>query len=362
MLRMENVSKTYRHRGHLVKALDGATLHIPGGDFVSVVGPSGSGKSTLLLMLGGMLSPSEGRVLLEAASVYDLTPAQRARMRREKVGFVFQTFNLVPYLSALENVQVPLFLARMDEKAQQDRAAALLERVGLADRMDHKPGELSVGQQQRVALARMLANDPAVILADEPTGNLDPETSRQIIGFLEEFHAEGKTIVMVTHDPRRAQRPGEPCGCKTGRLPASRPARTATGRPIVPWRNLSDKDIMNPKAAPCSSRSSIAPCMTKTIESETQATVDLMFRAFSDRTRLRILNLLRGGELCVCDIVAVLRAPAAADFPAPGVPAEGQAGGGSQVGAMEPLPPHPRRNGLPSETVGVPRKVLWRGV
>ena len=207
MLRMENVSKTYRHRGHLVNALDGATLHIPKGDFVSVVGPSGSGKSTLLLMLGGMLSPSEGRVLLEARSVYELRPSERAKMRREKVGFVFQTFNLVPYLSALENVQVPLFLANVEEKAQKDRATALLDRVGLADRLDHKPGELSVGQQQRVALARMLANDPAVILADEPTGNLDPETSQQIIGFLEEFNAEGRTIVMVTHDPRAARAP-----------------------------------------------------------------------------------------------------------------------------------------------------------
>ena len=206
MLRMENVSKTYSHRGQLVKALDDATLHIRRGDFVSVVGPSGSGKSTLLLMLGGMLSPSRGRVLLESKSVYDLSPSQRAQMRREKVGFVFQTFNLVPYLSALENVQVPLFLAKMEENEQKDRATALLERVGLADRLDHKPGELSVGQQQRVALARMLANDPAVILADEPTGNLDPETSQQIIGFLEEFHAEGKTIVMVTHDPRAAKR------------------------------------------------------------------------------------------------------------------------------------------------------------
>jgi putative ABC transport system ATP-binding protein len=206
MLRMEDASKTYRHRGHLVKALDGATVHIPRGDFVSVVGPSGSGKSTLLLILGGMLSPSQGRVLLDGSSVYDLRPNERAKMRREMVGFVFQTFNLVPYLSALGNVQVPLFLANVDEKSQRDRAAALLERVGLADRLDHKPGELSVGQQQRVALARMLANDPAVILADEPTGNLDPETSQQIIGFLEEFNQEGRTIVMVTHDPRAAKR------------------------------------------------------------------------------------------------------------------------------------------------------------
>jgi putative ABC transport system ATP-binding protein len=153
-----------------------------------------------------MLSPSQGRVLLRSNSVYDLSPADRAKMRREKVGFVFQTFNLVSYLSALENVQIPLFLASMDEKAQKERATALLERVGLADRLDHKPGELSIGQQQRVALARMLANDPAVILADEPTGNLDPETSRQVIDFLEQFNGEGKTIVMVTHDPRAADR------------------------------------------------------------------------------------------------------------------------------------------------------------
>jgi putative ABC transport system ATP-binding protein len=203
---MEDVSKTYPHRGQIVKALDRATLHIPPGDFVSLVGPSGSGKSTLLLMLGGMLSPSHGRVFLEGQSVYDLNLNDRARLRRGKLGFVFQTFNLVPYLSALENVQVPLFLSKTDEKAQKDRAAALLERVGLGDRLDHKPCELSVGQQQRVALARMLANDPAVILADEPTGNLDPETSQQVIGYLEEFNQEGRTIVMVTHDPRAAKR------------------------------------------------------------------------------------------------------------------------------------------------------------
>ena len=210
MLKMQQVSKAYQHRGQTVTALDNATVSIPRGDFVSVVGPSGSGKSTLLLMLGGMLSPTQGRVFLDNQSVYDLSPNARARLRREKVGFVFQTFNLVPYLSALENVQVPLFLAKVDEKTQAERAVALLERVGLSDRLHHKPSELSVGQQQRVALARMLANDPAVILADEPTGNLDPETSQQIIGFLEEFNAEGRTIVMVTHDPRAASAQANP--------------------------------------------------------------------------------------------------------------------------------------------------------
>ena len=130
-------------------------------------------------MLGGMLSPSGGPGSAGDQSIYDLDANERAQLRRQKVGFVFQTFNLVPYLSALENVQVPLFLADMDKAAQEAKAAALLERVGLADRLHHKPCELSVGQQQRVALARMLANDPAVILADEPTGNLDPETSQQ---------------------------------------------------------------------------------------------------------------------------------------------------------------------------------------
>ena len=206
MLRMENVTKKYRHRGQLVTALDGATAHVAEGDFVAVVGPSGSGKSTLLLMLGGMLSPTSGRVLLEGQSIYDLSTDKRAGLRKRKVGFVFQTFNLISYLSALENVKVPLYLAGLDDRTQVERATGLLERVGLADRLHHKPCELSVGQQQRVALARMLANDPAVVLADEPTGNLDPETTQQVIEFLEEVNGEGRTIVMVTHDPRAAQR------------------------------------------------------------------------------------------------------------------------------------------------------------
>ena len=206
MLRMDSVSKKYRHRGQYVTALDNASVSIPKGDFVSLVGPSGSGKSTLLLMLGGMLSPTSGQVFLDGQSLYGLSPNGRAELRKQKLGFVFQTFNLVPYLTALENVQVPLYLAGVKADEQCDQATALLERLGLGDRLHHKPCELSVGQQQRVALARMLANDPAVVLADEPTGNLDPDTSRQIIEFFEEINDEGKTIVMVTHDPRAAER------------------------------------------------------------------------------------------------------------------------------------------------------------
>ncbi len=224
MLRMENVTKRYRHRGQLVTALDGATAHVAEGDFVAVVGPSGSGKSTLLLMLGGMLSPTSGRVLLEGQSIYDLSTDKRAGLRKRKVGFVFQTFNLISYLSALENVKVPLYLAGLDDRTQIERATGLLERVGLADRLHHKPCELSVGQQQRVALARMLANDPAVVLADEPTGNLDPETTQQVIEFLEEVNGEGRTIVMVTHDPRAAQRAKRTLRLRGGAILSERPA------------------------------------------------------------------------------------------------------------------------------------------
>src|SRR5512137_447147 len=206
MLTMKSVSKSYKHRGKTITALDDVTIEIPKGDFVAIVGPSGSGKSTFLLMFGGMLSPASGSVLVDGQSLYELSPDRRAAVRREKIGFVFQTFNLVPYLTALENVQIPLFLACLSDAEQKQRAVALLERIGLGDRLDHKPSELSVGQQQRVALARMLANDPPVILADEPTGNLDPETGQSILGFLEQLNQEGRTIVMVTHDMRAAGR------------------------------------------------------------------------------------------------------------------------------------------------------------
>jgi putative ABC transport system ATP-binding protein len=205
MLKLEAVNKSYNHTRDLVTALHDVTLEVPRGDFVSIVGPSGSGKSTLLLILGGMLSPSGGRVLLDGQPIYSLSPDERARMRRENIGFVFQTFNLVPYLSALENVQIPLFLAGADDALQKETASALLERVGLAERMDHKPSELSVGQQQRVALARMLANNPKIILADEPTGNLDPANTQEIVRFLLEMNGEGRTVVMVTHSPEAAK-------------------------------------------------------------------------------------------------------------------------------------------------------------
>ncbi|MFH1502840.1 MAG: ABC transporter ATP-binding protein [Candidatus Eisenbacteria bacterium] len=209
MLRVKGAAKEFPHRHGRVSVLREVDLEVGPGEYVSITGRSGSGKSTLLLMLGGMLSPSSGGVFIDDVPIYELGPAQRADVRRATIGFVFQSFNLVPYLTALENVQVPLLLSRVERRHQKEIAASLLARVGLDDRMDHKPSELSVGQQQRVAVARMLANDPRIILADEPTGNLDPETGATLLDFMDELNSQGKTIVVVTHDSeaaRRAQR------------------------------------------------------------------------------------------------------------------------------------------------------------
>jgi putative ABC transport system ATP-binding protein len=208
VFQLQEVTKTYARRGREVTALRASALEIKVGEYAAIVGPSGSGKTTLLSVLGGMLTPNSGKVLLDGVSLYDLTVARRAALRRERIGFVFQTFNLVPYLTAVENVQIPLYLAGLSRAEQLTRAVELLNRVGLADRIDHKPSELSTGQQQRVALARTLANNPPVILADEPTGNLDPDSRRIILDFFDELHAEKRTIVMVTHDTAAAERAG----------------------------------------------------------------------------------------------------------------------------------------------------------
>ena len=181
-------------------------------------GYSGSGKTTLLSMLGGMLAPTNGQVWLDGRSVYAATATHRAQLRLQKIGFVFQTFNLVPYLSALENVQVPLMLSRLWSAEAKRRVAELLARVGLEDRMHHKPSELSVGQQQRVALARTLANDPPVILADEPTGNLDSKTGEEIMELFEKLHAEGNTIILVTHEHDVAERAHRIITIRDGRI------------------------------------------------------------------------------------------------------------------------------------------------
>lgn len=206
MIHLKNVSKVYRRRQQEVIAFRADSLRIGLGDYVAIVGPSGSGKTTLLSMLGGMLSPDSGTVWFGDQSLYELPIEDRTALRRERMGFVFQTFNLIPYLTAIENVQVPLFLSGQPKAVQRDRAEMLLTKVGLGNRMDHKPGELSTGQQQRVAIARTLANDPRLILADEPTGNLDPDSRETVLSMFDEFVAEGRTVVVVTHDPAAAAR------------------------------------------------------------------------------------------------------------------------------------------------------------
>jgi len=200
MYQLNQITQTYNCRGKIVTALDSVDLTIQNNEFLAIVGPSGSGKTTLLSVLGGMLQPEQGEVLFDGVSLYDMPLDSRAQLRGTKIGFVFQTFNLVPWLTALENVQIPMMLGGFSSKQQVARASELLERVGLHDRVDHHPGELSQGQQQRVALARTLANDPQVILADEPTGNLDQDTRSQVMEYLAEFHRDGRTIILVTHD------------------------------------------------------------------------------------------------------------------------------------------------------------------
>lgn len=204
----QSLTKHYGRGKKEVSGLAGVDLAVDKGDYVALVGPSGSGKTTLLLSLGGLIRPTSGEVTIDGTSIYDLKPAERIELRRSKIGFLFQTFNLIPYLTAFENTQVPLMIAGKNREEQETIAQSTLERVGLGDRLHHKPSELSIGQQQRVALARTLANSPSIILADEPTGNLDPATVDNVAHMLRELNDEGITIVMVTHDPRMAEHAG----------------------------------------------------------------------------------------------------------------------------------------------------------
>ena len=200
MITINDVTKSYIIGGNQVNALNNVSLEISEGDFMAVTGPSGSGKSTLL---GGLLTPNVGRVTVNESDIYSLSQRLRARFRRENVGFIFQTFELLPYLTALENVMLPLSINGINGREQEDKASDSLEKVGLDERADHKPTELSGGEQQRVAVARGLVNDPKILLADEPTGNLDQKTGDGIMSLLSDLNEEGQTIVFVTHDLSR---------------------------------------------------------------------------------------------------------------------------------------------------------------
>ena len=200
MIEMTAIRKVYSTGRMEVEALKGVNLTIGRNEYVSIVGPSGSGKSTLMNLIGCLDTPSTGTYILSGENVAGLDRNQLAEVRNKKIGFVFQSFNLLPYASALENVALPLLFAGISDKKRNERAKEMLERVGLGDRIDHKPTELSGGQMQRVAIARALANNPAIILADEPTGNLDSASGHAIADLFGELHAAGQTIVMITHD------------------------------------------------------------------------------------------------------------------------------------------------------------------
>ncbi|ENM3751220.1 ABC transporter ATP-binding protein [Vibrio cholerae] len=206
LVELQQICKHYTSGQNVVKALDGVDLTIRHGEFLAILGPSGSGKSTLMNVLGCLDKPTAGRYQLDGHPVDSLSTQQLAAIRNQKIGFVFQSFNLLEYASALDNVALPLVYAGVKAKDRRQRATELLTRVGLADRLDHKPNQLSGGQKQRVAIARALINQPQILLADEPTGALDSKSGAEIEALFNELHREGRTIIVVTHDNQLAKR------------------------------------------------------------------------------------------------------------------------------------------------------------
>jgi putative ABC transport system ATP-binding protein len=206
LIDLRNISKVYKAGDVEVPALIDLTMNIEQGEFVAIIGQSGSGKTTLLDILGCLSHPTSGEYWLDGENVNELPDSQLTTIRIEKIGFIFQTFHLLPRKTALENVQLPLMYARVPRATQHDRASQLLTMVGLKDRLHHYSNQLSGGQQQRVAIARALANHPALLLADEPTGNLDTKSGNDILTMFEQLHQQGQTILIITHDPLIAQR------------------------------------------------------------------------------------------------------------------------------------------------------------
>ncbi len=205
-VRTVGLSREYHLGGQTVHALRDVSLEVPEGDFISVMGPSGSGKSTLLNLLGCLDRPTAGEYYLAGDDVAAMNDDQLSEIRASRIGFIFQSYNLIPALTVLENIETPLYYQGDTSRESRDRCRMLADWVGLGDRMNHRPYELSGGQQQRVGIARSLVNDPAFILADEPTGNLDSQTTADILKILEQLHAEGRTIIVVTHESEVAQR------------------------------------------------------------------------------------------------------------------------------------------------------------
>jgi putative ABC transport system ATP-binding protein len=204
LVELRNVSKIYRLGDEEIRALDDVSLDIDAGEFISIIGPSGSGKSTLMHILGCLESPSQGTIRLDGTMIQDASARELASMRNRKIGFVFQFFNLLPKLNVLQNVELPMIYSGISGKDRRERALRALEQVGLANRARHRPSQLSGGQQQRAAIARALVNNPRIVFADEPTGNLDSHTGEAILQLFRKLSQEGRTIVLVTHDPEIA--------------------------------------------------------------------------------------------------------------------------------------------------------------
>lgn len=218
MVRMEAITRHYRVGGQTIAALDGVGFEVPQGQFTAIVGPSGSGKSTLLNMLGCLDRPDSGRYLLDDVDVSTFDDERASDFRNRRIGFVFQSFHLLPRLSVLENVLLPRRFLRGDHTGLEERARILLDRMGLGRRLEHRPGQLSGGQMQRVAIARALLMQPALLLADEPTGNLDSRSAADVLALIDEVHAGGQTVVLVTHDADVAARAQRQITLRDGRI------------------------------------------------------------------------------------------------------------------------------------------------
>ena len=218
IIRMENIRKVYNTGKVVVEALKGVDLEVNKGELVAIVGPSGSGKSTLMNLLGCLDTASEGIYELGGENVAGVTRDQLAEIRNRRVGFIFQAFNLLPHISALENVELPMLFGGIKPKERRQRATELLTRVGLGDRLDHKPTELSGGQMQRVAIARSLAMEPDILLADEPTGNLDSSSGTDIMSIFTDLWKSGRTVVIITHDPALAKRASRVVEIRDGKI------------------------------------------------------------------------------------------------------------------------------------------------
>jgi putative ABC transport system ATP-binding protein len=226
LIQSRSLGREYRSGSRTLRVLSDVDLDVGAGEFVAIVGPSGSGKTTLLGLLAGLDQPTSGSITIDGTNLGALTEDERARFRAERIGFVFQTFQLIPTLTALENVLVPLELANGSARSGRARALELLDAVGLAERVDHYPAQLSGGEQQRVAIARAFSNQPGILFADEPTGNLDADTGGTVIDLLVSLHArEGSTMVLVTHDPALAARASRVVTLRAGRVVSDVPSQ-----------------------------------------------------------------------------------------------------------------------------------------